>query len=442
MNTDINSVIASSLLFGNPGVSGIAAGQRVTFPDASGEMGESSFQKLISLFMTEQATQKAAIDTTEMQSETEQITSLQPEAILQIISKQPKAGQITSLHPETMQITSKQSGETQTISLQPEAMQEADIKFTDIRDTVLQSAGIKISVIQSENVKSAGIHPTASAKQVEGNNDETGEIKEPDESGGLLPQLLYANNSLVYRLNSVEFSPEGITDYSDGNKVFTVQKSETRGTGEEQATKEIAGIGEKAFDHVHSVTETLIPLLNTSQTNETAEMAPAAKSIEKAEPYSQIGNKILAKLEQKGPQEFKMQLQPENLGEINIKLKINEGKLTIDILAANQETQALLKGQVDKLIASMGLQNVQVESIKVSQHINSQIQDYSQGQEHMNAAMDLSQRNQQQQYHRRFLNDIRLNGSSDRFQTEISDYDTAERTGAYRYEPHRINYRI
>ncbi|MEI8217027.1 MAG: flagellar hook-length control protein FliK [Eubacteriales bacterium] len=88
--------------------------------------------------------------------------------------------------------------------------------------------------------------------------------------------------------------------------------------------------------------------------------------VAKAEPYSQIGKEIITKLEQKGPMEFTMQLKPEDLGPIDIKLKMSDGKLVIDIMAASSKTQALLVGQVDKLVANLGLSNVKIENIQVS----------------------------------------------------------------------------
>jgi hypothetical protein len=86
---------------------------------------------------------------------------------------------------------------------------------------------------------------------------------------------------------------------------------------------------------------------------------------EKSEPYNQIGQEILKRVENKKPVVFTMQLEPKDLGKIEVRLKINEGRLVIDIMAANSKTQALLAGQADKLIHSMGLQNVQVENVQI-----------------------------------------------------------------------------
>lgn len=85
----------------------------------------------------------------------------------------------------------------------------------------------------------------------------------------------------------------------------------------------------------------------------------------RTELYNQVAKAVTENLNSKGPMEFKLQLQPENMGLIDIKLSIEGGKLTIDILAANAKTHMLLAGQTDKLIQGLGLQNVQVENVQV-----------------------------------------------------------------------------
>lgn len=108
------------------------------------------------------------------------------------------------------------------------------------------------------------------------------------------------------------------------------------------------------------------PALTTANVTNGESPKPLSMASEKMEPYSQIGREIQLKLEQKGPMEFKMQLVPKDLGQIDVRLKINEGKLIIDIAAASSKTQALLIGQADKLVMSMGLQNVEVETVQVN----------------------------------------------------------------------------
>ncbi|HZK02298.1 MAG TPA: flagellar hook-length control protein FliK, partial [Anaerovoracaceae bacterium] len=90
------------------------------------------------------------------------------------------------------------------------------------------------------------------------------------------------------------------------------------------------------------------------------------------EPYSQINDEIHTRLSQKGPMEFSMQLEPKDLGKIDVKLKIYGGKLIIDIVSANPKTHVLLAGQTEKLITSMGLRNVSVENVQINQPSDAQ----------------------------------------------------------------------
>ena len=174
-----------------------------------------------------------------------------------------------------------------------------------------------------------------------------------------------------------------------------------------------------------------------------AEASQTIQPAENPEAYSQIRDEIAAKLEQNGPTEFKMQLEPEDLGQIDIKLKLSEGKLVIDILAANSKTQALLTSQVDKLIASMGLQNVQIESVQVSQQMNPQAQDSSQSQGYgMNAATDFSQRRQQEQYQQEIFRNAGQAGTFSLRQDEMQADSRADRIESIRYVSHRMDYTV
>ncbi len=132
-------------------------------------------------------------------------------------------------------------------------------------------------------------------------------------------------------------------------------------------------------------------------TMETVQVSPTVQSVEQPEAYSQISKEILAQMEQKYPTEFKMQLQPQDLGTIDISLKLVDGNLVINILAENAKTQALLTGQVDKLIASMGLQNAHVESVTVGQQMNSDSQSSQNQGSQTNSGMNFSQGRQNSQ---------------------------------------------
>lgn len=107
--------------------------------------------------------------------------------------------------------------------------------------------------------------------------------------------------------------------------------------------------------------------ISATQTGVSVQVEPAQAEV-RAPAYTQIEKAIASTLQNQGPKEFRLQLQPESLGMIDIKLKLEANKMTIEIMAAGAKTQALLTGQVDKLVQGLGLQmhNVQIESVQVS----------------------------------------------------------------------------
>ncbi|MDR3295265.1 MAG: flagellar hook-length control protein FliK [Clostridiales Family XIII bacterium] len=98
---------------------------------------------------------------------------------------------------------------------------------------------------------------------------------------------------------------------------------------------------------------------------ETLESRPANQAAP-PEPYRQISEEIMKALANKGQTTLSMQLEPAELGRIDIQMKMSNGKLVIDIAAQSAATQAMLTGQADKLIAALGLHNVQVESLQTA----------------------------------------------------------------------------
>ncbi len=66
-----------------------------------------------------------------------------------------------------------------------------------------------------------------------------------------------------------------------------------------------------------------------------------------------------------GKEEFTMQLKPEGLGEISVKLVREGAKVTISIAAANPETHRMLLSQVDGLVKALGMSNINVDGVQV-----------------------------------------------------------------------------
>lgn len=69
--------------------------------------------------------------------------------------------------------------------------------------------------------------------------------------------------------------------------------------------------------------------------------------------------------------EFRMQLQPQELGKIDVKMVIEGGRLAVEIMAAGTRTTDLLKGQVDSLVHALRLHTgMEIQSVQVVQAQN------------------------------------------------------------------------
>lgn len=97
-------------------------------------------------------------------------------------------------------------------------------------------------------------------------------------------------------------------------------------------------------------------------TNKGSEVQPNAK----VAVAQQVEQKILQNFEPNKPMVLQMTLSPDNLGDIDIKLSYDQGKLIIDITAVSQETQNLLGKQINQLVRGLALQNVQVETVRLN----------------------------------------------------------------------------
>lgn len=176
-----------------------------------------------------------------------------------------------------------------------------------------------------------------------------------------------------------------------------------------------------------------IPLINILPTKNTV-----IQTVDNVAVSAQIEQQIILQLDKNKPITFQMKLNPENLGEIDVQLKFDQGKLIIDITAFSKDTQALLMGQIDKLIKGLALQNVQVESV----HLNNQTQN-SNGSDSkalmMNMGMDFTQSQKHALSRESFRNQNNLtkNGNPDDDQELVVGISGNEQSRPPRY--HKIN---
>ncbi|WP_373481576.1 flagellar hook-length control protein FliK [Acetobacterium sp.] len=116
----------------------------------------------------------------------------------------------------------------------------------------------------------------------------------------------------------------------------------------------------------------------------------------------QVEQKILQNFVPNKPMVLQMTLSPDNLGDIDIKLSYDQGKLIIDITAISQETQNLLGKQINLLVRGLALQNVQVETV----HVNTPVEQSSDSQDAafmMNGGSDPNENQNQTLLRERFI---------------------------------------
>ena len=85
------------------------------------------------------------------------------------------------------------------------------------------------------------------------------------------------------------------------------------------------------------------PLERPSGSQTPTQIAPQADQIQKA---------VTQHLE-KGNMEFQMQLNPKDLGRIDVKMVLEDGRLMVEIAAALPRTEQLLRSQMETLVASL-----------------------------------------------------------------------------------------
>ena len=103
----------------------------------------------------------------------------------------------------------------------------------------------------------------------------------------------------------------------------------------------------------------------------------------------------------KGGGESKIQLNPEGLGEIRMKVLVNDGKVNLEMTAENKETKKLLESSINDLKSSLSQHKLSVDQVRVdigSQSANDQRQGDSQNlQKQMDMRQEQSQNQQRDQ---------------------------------------------
>ena len=163
-------------------------------------------------------------------------------------------------------------------------------------------------------------------------------------------------NNIEFETKDVRKTPEATNEIKvDGNKRVAPEKTQTEQNTNENTSSE--DVSAKHFANVLQNSE----VREAAQTSATAQSTPA----QQAKPaYMQVASGVEAAIAD-GKEEFTMQLSPEGLGEISVKLMREGTKVMISIEAANPETHSLLLSNVDGLVKNLSLSHINVESVNV-----------------------------------------------------------------------------
>lgn len=170
-------------------------------------------------------------------------------------------------------------------------------------------------------------------------------------------------------------------------------------------------------------------------TNKSPEVQPDAK----VAVAQQVEQKILKNFEPNKPMVLQMTLSPDNLGDIDIKLSYDQGKLIIDITAVSQETQNLLGKQINQLVRGLALQNVQVETV----HLNTPVEQSSDSQDATfmnNSGSDPNQNQNQTLLRERFIKNSGVLNSI--LTSSDEDESVMIPQNLQNYTNHKVNYLI
>lgn len=296
---------------------------------------------------------------------------------------------------------------------------------------------------------------------------EGGENFQMEGSQGLVPELPKASTVTTGLVNE-EAAQAGIqqleTEGEPDNQAVDLQKQQVVNDDSEEmpvmakpeedvsAVAEQDSDGQTADSQVSGVDKTTDTMLQTENQNSgekgTQEInlsginqtkGTEVQLDKQVDVAKQVEQKIVQNFEPNKPMVIQMTLSPENLGEIEVQLKYDQGKLVIDILAANRETQNLLGKQINLLVKGLALQNVQVESVRLNVPVeqSGESQDSS---SMMNSGSDPNQNQNETQLRESFIKHSRVMGSL------ISSTDDDETVvipqNLQNYTGHRVNYLI
>lgn len=113
----------------------------------------------------------------------------------------------------------------------------------------------------------------------------------------------------------------------------------------------------------------------------------------------------------KGGGEAKVQLNPEGLGEIHMKVSVNDGKVGIEMSAETKEAKKLIESSLSDLKSSLGQHRLGLETVKVD--VGNQASSDNKNSEQQSQQRQMNQQQDQRNQTREFWNQFN-DGSSER----------------------------
>lgn len=251
---------------------------------------------------------------------------------------------------------------------------------------ILSAEAETIAQLSAQNVPEEAIavpvqeetSPVTAEGLPEGNGTESPVQQTSDTYGKLLNDILEAARKdlgltkaeLKIALPEEQATTELPLKADNGNKGFVLNLNHKDGTNELNSI--LGGATEETDD---SKQEIKIP---TAQDNSVALMENLPKQTETVKlekpvevsaplPEQQIADEILSRSEtlQGGRTEFTMELNPESLGKITVKLVSTEGRVEVNITAENDATRALLENRAENIGVALRNNGVELERYQV-----------------------------------------------------------------------------
>lgn len=266
--------------------------------------------------------------------------------------------------------------------------------MTDVKPVIKQSAEVE-EILPSEEIpetksKDIPVNQTENQTQQQFGNEQPQTPEQPKDYQKLLNDILNeARKELgLTEAKLTEVNPEAKSEEQPihtGGEVagFTYALNRKDGTGELNSilgsAEENAAETPKREDGRTVIAENDLAAANVSRPEirtEAPEIPVSTARTEAAPPEQQLADEILSKAEvlNGGRTEFTMELNPESLGKITVKLVSVQGRVDVNITADNDGTRQLLAARAENIGAALKNNGVELENYQVvSENENAQL---------------------------------------------------------------------